>query len=196
VDSSLRRRRVSAAPAPPPLHHRRPKLSPCARHLVDSALRRCYVSASPAPPPLPASRSPSAASTAATDLSHAAQKQQTFPRHSEPAKPCQTEDPKGYPIWQGRQRPPSRRSPRPTSSCTGTQRVSSRRPARASRRPTPPPSSNDRGESRAGSLASQLVALSALDPAAFGGRPASTSFAALCRSPRFRVSPGVNRMVH
>ena len=33
------------------------------------------------------------------------------------------ENPKGYLIWQGRRRPPSRRSPRLASSCTGTQRV-------------------------------------------------------------------------
>jgi hypothetical protein len=41
------------------------------------------------------------------------------------------------------------------------------------------------GKSLDGSLASKLVALSTMDPAAFGGKLAFASVAPLCRSPCF-----------
>jgi hypothetical protein len=87
---------------------------------------------------------------------------------------------------------PSSRSLRPTSSCTGTQRVPSRRPASASRRPPPPPSSKGIGTLRAGIFANTFVACPCWPPrplATSWRSPASPPFAALrASSSRWWVS--------
>jgi hypothetical protein len=62
---------------------------------------------------------------------------------------------------ENRCRPPSAGPPRLTYSFTGTQRVD-HRPVSANRRPTPPPSSKDKSDRRAGSLASKLTTVSML----------------------------------